>query len=69
MSIQYRIVNDGGLYMESRSWHVELNIGNGWGNCVAVCKTHADAESLVELYRQPDSYPEDALGLGQLTNR
>ena len=50
--------------MESRPWHVESNIGNGWSR-MAVCKTRADAESHVDLLRQPD-YPEDALGLGQL---
>lgn len=64
MIIKYRIVNDGGLYMESRPWHVEANIGNGWSRC-AVCKTRADAESHIELLREPH-YPEDALGLGHL---
>lgn len=64
MNIQYRIVNDGGLYMKSRPWHVEANIGNGWNRC-AVCETRADAELHIRLKHEPD-YPEDALGLGQL---
>ena len=62
--IQHRIINDGGLYMESRQWHVEFNIGNGWSR-VAVCKTRADAELHIdEFRRQPDGCPEDTLGLG-----
>ncbi len=64
MNIQYRIVNDGGLYMESRPWHVEANIGNGWTRC-AVCETRARAESYIAHSIEPQ-HPEDALGLGEL---
>jgi hypothetical protein len=64
MKIQYRIVNDGGLYMETRPWHVEINVGYGWRRC-AVCETRVNAESYIGHALQPD-YPEDSLGLGEL---
>ena len=63
MNIEYRITNDGGAWLASRPWHVESNVGNGWGR-VAVCETRADAQAHIALLCAPQDQPEDALGLG-----
>lgn len=62
MSITYRITNDGGDYMPSRSWHVEANVGNGWSRC-AVCETRENAVKYI-LAQNEIHAPEDAMGLG-----
>lgn len=66
-SIQYRITNDRGLWIASRPWHVESNIGNGWSR-TAVCKTQADASAHIKLLQESDSREDEALMLGHFTS-
>ena len=58
----YRITNDGGDCMASRPWHVETNIGNGWG-LRAVCETRDNAEKHIACARE-DRGEDEAMMLG-----